>query len=303
MTDALRRLAAALVLPLTAATLAAAQAPAPAASRAASGKHMVWRVAKAGKTTAFLVGSVHVLSKDVYPLPPLFDTVFAQSATLIEEVDLGEADDVAGMMGTAMQAILTDGTTLETLLDAKVYARVTEKAEAAGLPMIIVDRMKPWMVAMSLSVPDLQRAGFDPSRGLDRHFYERAKAASKPVRGLETAAYQIDRLNGLSMPVQVEMLKATLDDVDTQVGAVKEIVAGWQSGDVVALERLLLREFKDAPEVYQRLIVERNRNWLPQVAECQAAAPCMVVVGGAHLIGEDGLVALLGRAGFTVEQM
>jgi uncharacterized protein YbaP (TraB family) len=104
------------------------------------------------------------------------------------------------------------------------------------------------------------------------------------------------------MPVQVEMLRATLDDVETQVKGVEEIVAGWRTGDLPTLERLLLKEFQDAPEVYQRLIVERNRNWAPIIAECQATAPCLVVVGGAHLLGPDSVVSLLAKAGFTVEQ-
>ena len=305
MSHRLRLVAAGSLVTVMAIAAAAAQPTSPRRDSTASpptGKHLVWKVARAGRTTAFLVGSVHVLSKDVYPLPPLFDRVFEQTASLIEEVDLGETGDASAVMATAMQAVFTDGQTLESVLDAKVYARVTEKAEAAGLPMLVVDRMKPWLVAVTLSVPDLQRAGFDPAYGLDRHFYDRAKKAARPVRGLETAAYQIDRMNGLSLPVQVEMLKAMLDDVDTQVGGVKDIVAGWRAGDVAALERLLLKEFRESPEVYQRLIVERNKNWVPAITECRAEAPCLVVVGGAHLLGGDGLVALLAREGFTVEQ-
>jgi uncharacterized protein YbaP (TraB family) len=294
-------------LVLSAATVAAQPAPTPSARPAAAspppGRHLIWRVAKAGRTVAFLVGSVHVLTKASYPLPPAFDAVYAQTKVLIEEVDIGESSDASAVLATASKAVFTDGQTLKTVLDAPIYARVSEKAEAAGLPMMILDRMKPWLVAMTLTVPDLQRAGFDPAQGLDRHFYERARADARPVRGLETAAYQIDRLNGLSMPVQVDMLHAMLDDVDTQIKSVGEIVEGWRSGDVPALERLLLREFQESTEVYQRLLVERNRNWAPAIAECRPAEPCMVVVGAAHLLGPDSVVVLLRKAGFTVEQM
>lgn len=290
------------------AALAAAQpASAPSAPAAAvakaQGRHLIWRVARNGQTVAFLVGSVHVLTKASYPLPPAFDAVYTQTKVLIEEVDIGEATDASAVMATASKAVFTDGQTLKTVLDAPIYARVAEKAEAAGLPMLLLDRMKPWLVAMTLTVPDLQRAGFDPAQGLDRHFYERARGDGRPVRGLETAAYQIDRLNGLSMPVQIEMLRAMLDDVDTQIRSVGEIVDGWKTGDVSALERLLLGEFRESPEVYQRLLVERNRNWAPVIAECVPATPCMVVVGGAHLLGPDSVVVLLRKAGFSVEQM
>lgn len=292
--------AAALLVALVAQAVASDTAFGQASS--GTGRHLVWRVSRNGQTIAVLAGSVHVLSEREYPLPPIYDAVYAETRTLVEELDLGESPDAGAAVAMAAGAILPDGQTLKTLLDAATYERVATRAGNVGLPMMLLDRMKPWLAAMTLTVPELQRSGFDPSRGLDRHFYERAKADARPIRGLETMAYQLDRMNGLSMPVQVEMLRAMLDDVELQVASVAEIVAGWRSGDVAALERLLLKEFKDAPEVYERLLVERNRNWAPVIAECQAAAPCLVVVGAAHLIGPDSVVALLTRAGLTVEQ-
>lgn len=294
-----RRLcASALLLAVVLASPAVAQ---PAAGDA--GAHFVWTVRKDARTVAWLVGSVHVLSKDAYPLPAVFERAFSESGTLVEEVDLGAASDPAAVMPLAAKAMLTDGRTLSAMLDKDTAALVQAKAAAAGLPMMVVDRMKPWLVAMTLAVPALQRAGFDPRYGLDRHFYDRARAATRPVRGLETAASQIAALDSLPLPVQIEMLKAVLSDVDTQVGAVTDIVAAWRGGDVRALERLLLEEFRESPDVYQRLLVDRNRAWVPQIAACAAeTTPCLVVVGGAHLVGPDSVVAMLRQAGFSVEQ-
>jgi uncharacterized protein len=277
---------------------ARAQSAAPTA-----GSHFVWKVTKDTRTIAYLVGSVHVLTKDAYPLPAVFERAFTETRTLVEEVDLGASSDPGAVLPLASKAMLTDGRTLTAILDRDTAALVQAKASAAGLPMLVVDRMKPWLAAMTLAVPALQRAGYDPSLGLDRHFYERAKAAARPVRGLETVAAQLSALDSLPMPVQVEMLKAVLGDIDTQVGAVADIVRAWRSGDVPALERLLLDEFRESPDVYQRMLVDRNRAWVPQIAACTSEpAPCLVVVGGAHLVGGDSVVAMLRQAGFTVEQ-
>lgn len=282
----------------------AAPVPIPAPAGGATAKHLVWRVAKGPRTVAFLVGSVHVLTKAAYPLPTVFDTVFEQSSTLVEEVDLGASGDVTALLPTAAGAIFTDGQTLRSILDPATFKQVEAKVAATGMPLALVERMKPWLVAILLVVPELTRAGFDPANGLDRHYYERARAAGRPVRGLETAAYQVERLNGLPLPVQVDMLEATLDDVEAQVQSVETIVTAWRTGDLATLDRLLLQSFREAPEIYQRLLVERNRNWVPKIAQCEAdASPCLVVVGGAHLLGADGLVALLSAAGFTLEQM
>jgi len=273
------------------------------ATVAPSGAHFVWKVTKDAQTIAWLIGSVHVLTKDVYPLPTVFERAFAESHSLVEEVDLGASADPGAVLPLASKAMLTDGRTLTSLLDRQTAALVQAKASAAGLPMLVVERMKPWLAAMSLAVPALQRAGYDPSHGLDRHFYDRATAAARPVRGLETAASQLSALDSLPMPVQIDMLKAVLNDIDTQVGAVADLVRAWRAGDVRALEQLLLSEFRESPDVYQRLLVDRNRAWVPQIAACATeAAPCLVVVGGAHLVGPDSVVAMLLQAGFSVEQ-
>lgn len=295
----LRRLSAcALLLAGAFSTTARAQSPS-----AAPGSHFVWKVTKDARTVAYLVGSVHVLTKDVYPLPAVFERAFSDTRTLLEEVDLGTSSDSGAVLPFASKAMLTDGRTLTALLDKDTAALVQTKASAAGLPMLVVDRMKPWLAAMTLAVPALQRAGYDPSFGLDRHFYERARAAARPVRGLETVAAQLSALDSLPMPVQIDMLKAVLGDIDTQVGAVADIVRAWRTGDVAALERLLLDEFRESPDVYHRLLVDRNRAWVPQIAACTTEpAPCLVVVGGAHLVGGDSVVAMLRQAGFSVEQ-
>lgn len=308
MLDITRRLAAVvLALTLAAASDSAAQSAPSLAELAARrsttpARHLVWRVAKEGRMVAYLVGSVHVLTEYSYPLPPLFGQVYAETKVLLEEVDMAEADDPTAAVGLAMRAMLPDGQTLSSLLDSATAARVAEKAKGAGVPMMALDRMKPWLVAMTLMVPELQRAGFDPARGLDKHFYDKAKADKRPVKGLETVVDQLDRMNGLSMPVQVEMLKTYLDDAEAQVAALEAIVRSWRTGDVETLERVLLKELKESPEVYERMLVERNRNWIPAISACEAAAPCLVVVGGAHLLGPDSVVALLAKAGFSVEQ-
>ena len=266
-------------------------------------KHFLWKVEATGGATAYLLGSLHVLDEASYPLPAVIDKAFTESKTLVEEVDLDEMSDPTQMMAALAKAMLTDGRTLDQIIAPATYAEVKKRAESLGLPMMALQRMKPWLVAITLMAPTLQAAGFKPELGIDRHYFDRAKKAGLDRRALETLAYQLDRFDRLSPALQEALLTATLEDLDTQVGGVKEMAQAWQSGNVAAMEKLALTAFKEVPELYEGLLAERNRNWVPHVDKCLAEnARCFVVVGAAHLVGPDGLPTLLVKKGYTVTQ-
>lgn len=269
----------------------------------AQGKHFLWKVEAPSGAVAYLLGSLHVLAADSYPLPAPIEKAFSESRTLVEEVDLDEMSEPMAMMGALTKAMLTNGETLDKIIAPGTYAELKKRAETLGLPMAALDRMKPWLVAVTLMAPTLQSAGFKPEYGVDRHFFDRAKEKGLKRQALETLAYQLDRFDSMPLPVQEALLKATIEDLDTQVNDVKQMVRSWSAGDLAAVEKLTLTSFKDSPELYKRLLVERNVNWVPHVEKCLADnAGCFIVVGAAHLVGRDGLPALLARKGLKVTQ-
>ena len=99
------------------------------------------------------------------------------------------------------------------------------------------------------------------------------------------------------------MLKSVFADIDAQLGNVKTIADAWARGDTSSLEKDLLGAFRESPELFDRLLAERNRNWVAPVEAClKAKTACFVVVGAAHLVGPESLVNLLQKKGYTVEQ-
>ncbi|MEZ5287097.1 MAG: TraB/GumN family protein [Vicinamibacterales bacterium] len=273
------------------------------ASGQASGRHFLWKVTGAFGGEAYLLGSVHVLTPDFYPLDPAIHRAFDASKVLVEEVDLDEMQDPATMMGLVSKAMLPDGQTLQEVVAPDTYDAVRSRAEKHGVPMILLQRMKPWMAAVTLTTAVLAQAGFDSNLGIDKHFFDRAKATGMRREALETVAYQFDRLDGLGASLQEASLKAMLADIDLQAANIGTMAAAWKSGDVATMERLLNEGFKDAPELSERLLFERNRNWVPQVERCLADdARCFVVVGAAHLVGPSSLVDLLRARRHTVVQ-
>ncbi|MEO8678052.1 MAG: TraB/GumN family protein [Vicinamibacterales bacterium] len=272
-------------------------------SAQAPAKHFLWSVTDAKGAVVYLMGSIHVLTPDFYPLSPELEKAFDASKVLVEELDLDELNNPAALLPVLAKAMYTDGRTLEQNVSASTFAEVTRRAEKAGLPMMALQRMKPWMAAEAMTLPALQAAGFDPALGVDKHFFDKAKAAGKELRALETVAYQLGRFDQLTPAMQEAMLNQTMAELDTQVTSVKEVATAWAAGDTATIERLLLKDMLTSPELYQALLVERNQNWIAPIEAClQQNAGCLVVVGAAHLIGPDGVPTLLQKKGYTVKQ-
>src|SRR5215211_4748983 len=152
-------------------------------------RNFLWKVEGEGGAVAYLLGSLHVLTPEWYPLNATINRAFTDSKVLVEEIDIGEAADPALMMSALMKAMLSDGRTLDQVIAPEVHAEVKRRAEKSGLPMMAIQRMKPWLVAITLMAPTLQAAGFKPELGVDRHFYDRAKTIGMKSQALETMSY------------------------------------------------------------------------------------------------------------------
>jgi uncharacterized protein YbaP (TraB family) len=282
-------------------TLAALVAASPLAQ--APAKNFMWAIRAPGGPPTYLLGSLHLLMPQYYPLNPKVEQAFAESKILIEEVDLDEMNNPATVMPLLGKAFFTDGRTLDQVISSELHEKVIERAKKTGLPAGALQRMKPWMAAVSLTAPALKAAGFDTELGVDKHFFDKAKKAGMERRGLETVAYQFDRLDQMSPKIQEEMLQSVIADLETQLSNVKMIADAWSRGETSTIEKLLLGAVVESPDLYARLLVDRNRNWVEPVEACiKQKSACFVVVGAAHLVGPDSLVALLQKRGYTVEQ-
>ena len=263
----------------------------------------MWK-ATTGQGVVYLVGSVHMLTKDYYPLAPALDAAFKDSDLLVEEVDLAEMLSPNTQFSLLARGMLPAGQTLDTVVSPATLALVNARVGNLGMPLAALQQFKPWFLAMTLMAVEWQKAGFDAELGLDKHFYDRAKVDGKAVQGLETTDYQISRFDGMTRSQQDHFLAESLKDLDTETASVNKVADAWKAGDAPTVERFVLQDLKDDPEMYQRLLVERNRNWLPKlVALFARPGHAFVVVGAAHLVGPDGLLAMLKAKGIRVEQL
>jgi uncharacterized protein YbaP (TraB family) len=273
------------------------------AHSAAATRDFIWKIS--GKqNVVYLVGSVHMLSKDFYPLGPAFDNAFKESDLLVEELDLGEATSGDAGFALLSHAMLPEDQSLEGVLSPATYDQVSRHLADLGVPIEPLKRLKPWMLAVTFEELEWQKAGYDPDLGLDKHFYDLAQAEGKAVQGFETAEFQLSLFDGMPMDQQDRMLADTLKDLDTEINNVNRMADAWKAGDALAVERIVLPDLQQDPAMYKRLLVDRNRNWLPKIDALLARrGHAFVVVGAAHLLGPDGLLALLKAKGYAVDQM
>jgi uncharacterized protein YbaP (TraB family) len=266
-------------------------------------KHPLWKISS--KTnTVYLLGSVHLLKQDAYPLDTSIEKAYENSPRLFFEINLVEMDEQKLQQLTLAKGVYHDGRTLKDELSKQAYEFTKKRLADQGLNIEQFDRLKPWLVAMTIAVGEMQRLGFDPNQGVDKYFYEKAKKDKKKIDGFETAEYQLNLLGDMPAAMQEAQLLQTMKELDDMQKEISVIIEAWKSGNAEGLDAVLLKSFRDYPDVYKKLITDRNKNWLPKIESLIGQKEnAMIVVGIAHLVGKGGILEALKQKGDKVEQL
>ncbi len=261
----------------------------------------VWKVTRGGKTL-YLGGTCHFLRATDLPLPPEFDTAFADAKIVCFETDIAKLQSPETQQLLLSQAMFTDGSTLSTTLTPDAWESAKKWCATAGLPAAQLQGFKPWMLMMTIVAVETQKLGFTPE-GVDAIFQKKATAAAKPVRELETAEEQIEFITHLGEGQESELIIATLRDIARVPGILNEMLAAWRAGDLPKIDKLLSEEMRTKyPGIYTALIVRRNKAWLPKIEAMLATEPKeLILVGVAHLAGKDSVLEALRKKGCTIE--
>jgi uncharacterized protein YbaP (TraB family) len=251
----------------------------------------------------YLLGSVHVLKADNYPLPGVFESAFSNASVVVFETDIAAMLRPETQTQLMTQSELPNGQTLKDVLSTKTYAALTDYIKKAGLQEETIVSMRPGMAATMLVLQELQEDGYDPDKGMDLYFYQRCAKDGKTVRGLEPLEFQIGLLCGLSREEGEGIVKSTLKDLADAKSQFDDLLKAWQTGDSAALEKLLNDAQKEDPAVMKRILTDRNLKWAPQIeALAKGTNNAVVIVGAGHLVGKDGVVELLKQRGCKVSQ-
>lgn len=257
---------------------------------------LLWRIEKPGSPPSYLFGTMHIEDPEVVTLPAPVQQVFDRAGGVTLEVVL----DPQSLLAMATAFMLTDGTTLESHIGSRLYQRSVKAMTAHGLPEMVVARMKPWAVAVTLMTPPSQTGVV-----LDLMLYQEAMARGTPVTGLETPMEQMSLFDGFSAQDQVVLLKDTLDQLDRIPQMFADLKAAYLDRDLNRLVKISDDSMRsNAPHLVEdfnrKLIVERNHRMVERMQPQLQKGQEFIAVGALHLPGEEGILQLLSEQGYSI---
>lgn len=274
----------------------------PAAARDADGSTL-WKV-QGERNTVYLLGSIHVLSENDYPLSPALLSAYEDAEALVMEIDLDDLDPMMAATVVMSRARARDGETLRSILGSETWDTADEAAKAAGFRLDDFSASEPWYAAMILTQITMARMGYNAELGVDMYFSQLAQNDNKPIDGLETFEQQIDFFDSMPASVQADLLLQTLQDIAEYPDDMSGMIAAWKRGDIEYLESELLGALAKFPQLYETLVTRRNRAWVGKIeALLDDSIDYLVVVGALHLIGDDSVNRLLESRGYTPEKL
>lgn len=270
---------------------------------------VLYEITKDGLAPSYLFGTVHLTDPRVTKLSKNVTKALSSSKILALEVaELSPKATAAAVARSTDLVLFNDGRTLDGLLSAKEFELVVDRLEASDTPRHLARQFKPWVVSMILTVSKCE--GQKIAKGglvLDMKLAEQARKSAIPVVGLETIEHQLELASKVPLDDQLQLLRASIvyaERSNDLMETVLQLYLRRQLSYAVPLQIVLaekagidgtiLRSFR------REQIEQRNQRMAERALKLLEAGGAFVAVGALHLPGENGLVALFRRAGFTV---
>ncbi len=271
-----------------------------------TGNVFMWE-ASSETATVYLLGTVHFAHEDIYPLDGSIERAFEKADTLVMEISMSAQTQMEAAMLTMQHGMYTGQETLADNIPEETFARLTDVLAEHGMPVAMVNRMRPWLASLTVVMMEYMAQGFEATEGIDKHFYDRAVKRGLPVWQLETAESQIKMFAAGTDEEHALALSAALDQIPDVAEFLEEMMKTWLAGDADALYELIKDQMGEDERLKaraERLIYERNEAMLEKIEKLfEREGTYFVMVGAAHLVGERGIVAGLVDKGHSIVQV
>jgi uncharacterized protein YbaP (TraB family) len=261
-----------------------------------AGAASVWKVTGPNGGVLYLGGSIHGLDSTDYPLPSAYNRAFDLSSRIVFEDD--ESVSPAKVKSFLKSFEYPKNDNLKNHIDPRVYDYLRRIFALGNVPEAQFSRLRPWALVIAFT------SGSTNSLGVESYLSQRAHTNHKPIEGLESFREHAEIISGLNDHQAQLVLLAGFIPQAPGTDKRKQIVSAWRAGNVDALAQDTRNAYRDLPSFYQRLIVDRNRKWIPKIERyLQDRQTSFVVAGAGHMGGPDGVLALLKARGCRIEEL
>jgi uncharacterized protein YbaP (TraB family) len=265
-------------------------------------KSCLWEI-KTERNSIYLLGSLHLMKKEAYPLSRKIENAYDNSEIIVFETDLDAMNEPDFQLKMLSAGMYQDGKTLNKNLPEKTYLLFKERLKELSLPAEQFGSLKPWFCATVISLSELKKRGFDPAFGIDNYFFSKAKQDRKKLLFFETRKFQLNLFTAMEELNQALFLEQTLKEIEIIETEFPKIVKYWEIGDTKNLALIINKSLMEYPAIYERFIINRNNNWLSMIESfLRQDKNVLIIVGTAHLVGREGIVELLKNIGYNPKQ-
>ncbi len=256
-------------------------------------------------TQIHIFGTVHLLRPELEWRTDAFDAALSEADKIVFEVDMNSPEAQRAIATDFLaRGMFQDGRTLKQVLSEEDEAVVSSAFDSVGVPLDAMNTFEPWMASVNLGVMKLVADGYDPSSGVESVIEAEASEAGKTFGFLETISQQADAFDLLDEEDQISMLYGSALMLDESPQMLDQLVDEWADGDIAGIASLVASPdgVGFSGPVYESLLVERNRNWVPQIeAMLDEPGSVLIAVGAGHLAGPDSVITMLRDKGYQVE--
>jgi uncharacterized protein YbaP (TraB family) len=268
-------------------------------------KSLLWQVTGPGLSKpSYVFGTIHLIDAKDYFLPKGTMSAMDNVSKVVFELDMKEMSDMSKLMGMMNKLYMKDDKTLKDLLTDPEYKAVGDFFQEKGLPLFMFERMKPMFLSIFAS-GDMDPGGLQNGKmkSYEMELLEMAENTGKSSGGLETIEFQISLFDAIPYEAQAKMLVEAIQKGSDSEGddEFKKMTDMYKSQDINAMVKMISEEGSDVSGFEDKLLTERNKNWIPLMIEMAKKEPTLFAVGAGHLGGENGVINLLKKTGMKVK--
>ncbi len=269
---------------------------------------LLWEISGNGlEESSYLYGTIHIIGSDDFFLTDPTVTSFNKSKKIVFEINMEEMSNPLIMFSLLKNMTMPDGITLKTLLEPEDYKFVHQKFAELGLPPFITgmfDKVKPmFLTAFASGDMDPTSMQSGAMKSYEMEFMQMAQNLELEMGGLETIEFQMSIFDSIPYPEQAKMLLESMRAEGEGMDELDVMVELYKNQDLIGMGELFNSESAGLGEWDDILLNKRNHNWIPLMENMMPEKPTFFAVGAGHLVGEQGVVALLRKEGYTLKPL